>query len=471
MGRPPATKTLPYGSFDIINLDSNDEYLQKTAGPQSSGCSPSPQTTEAEEPAPSPHPSAASLARLPHSSLVDLLAFMDTLDDFPMALSAGQHKTAREILSDSDVFYDFHRKFMIGRSFSDSFRQAIMTVLESSDGAVLDGYTTVLATWDADSQRMKGLSELDLAQGSDCLKRLQAPAISHPEDAAAVVMLGQVLLVYHIVVLGTSAYTILRRSLLLVKDWYPSLLNQPALHAIVITPILIDTVESLVRREIPVVRAPQEQTASYSIVDRSAGLCLGLLYLQYELCRISHQAKLSGVITHDGSSISPPTQHVGIYRQDLEDIRAQVSNWEPRPSTSFFTEHTQFEVSAMMMQARVYRLATLLIIHRLQHPLGVEDEPAARLAMAIAAELECFVQWVPEDAKGLPIGFPLLVTMVELDHVSDKIIDYVSPQAAEPIYVDQLKSFVQLAKAARDGGFNGLWFGIAESKLTIPVLA
>ena len=360
---------------------------------------------------------------------------------------------------------------MIGHSFSDSFRQAIMMILESSDGMVLDAYTMALALWDGQNQRMKPFRELDLSQGSHWLKWLQSPAVIRSDDAIAVIMLGQILVVYHIAVLGTSAHSILRRSLLLVKDWYPSLLNEPSLYPITITPIFIDTVECLVKREIPVIRPPPDDNTDYSIVDRSAGVCVGLLHLQYEVCKIGHLSKTLAPITHGNSFESTTDQDIRTYAKSLEDIKRRVSEWEPRPSTCFYTRYTQAEVSAMMMQARVYRLATLLVIHRLQFPLGVEDEPAARLAMAIASELECFTQWVPEEMRGVSIRFPLFVAMLEIDHVSDRVIRYVSPITSEPTYINQLGTFLRLAKAARNSGFRGLWFDIAEDKLSMPVLA
>ena len=485
MGRPPRMRKLPYGSCEIINFDddSGEDPKQTTNSPASSDLScPSPsydtESESLESTNLSPCRPVAHSSGLPYSSLADLFSFIEVVYDLPIALphnldrssSASPHHLVHDILSNPELFYKFHNDFVIGPTFSDPFRQAIMIVLNRSEGVVLDAYSTVTSLWDAGNNKIKAFDEVDLGQGSRCLKKLQTPAIAHPEDAAAVIMLGQILVVYHIAVLGTSSHAIVRRSLLLVKDWYPWLLNESALHPITITPILVDTVESLVKREIPVVRAPPDPDCS--IVDRSAGLCVGLLHLQYEVCRIGHLAKTSTVAAESGAVEPTSTnRYVGMYGEELEAVRTQVLNWEPRPPKTFFTRYTQHEVSAMMMQARVYRLATLLIIHRLRYPLGVEDEPAERLAMAIAAELECFVQWVPDDMKGVSIGFPLLVAMLEIDHISEDAIRYVSPLTAQPTYVEQLRAFVRLTRAARDMGFCGLWFCLVEKGLSIPVLA
>ncbi|KAL3299545.1 specific transcription factor domain protein [Colletotrichum asianum] len=159
------------------------------------------------------------------------------------ALVAKQQQHLHRVLSDQQTFYSYHRHFMIVPSFSDSFRGAITVVFARSGGVLLDAYLAALALWDAQHNRMKTLDEVNPREGSNCLKQLQTAATIDAHDAAAVIMLGQVLVVYHIILLGTSAHAILRQSLLLVKDWLPSLLAQPCLYPITITSILVDTVD------------------------------------------------------------------------------------------------------------------------------------------------------------------------------------------------------------------------------------
>ncbi|KAF4833976.1 hypothetical protein CGCTS75_v003661 [Colletotrichum tropicale] len=383
----------------------------------------------------------------------------------PLVSQRQQH--LHRVLSDQQAFYSYHRHFMIGPSFSDSFRGAITVVFARSGGVLLDAYLAALALWDAQHNRMKTLDEVNPREGSNCLKQLQAAAIVDAHDAAAVIMLGQVLVVYHIILLGTSAHAILRQSLLLVKDWLPSLLSQPCLYPITITSILVDTVECLVKREIPVIQPP---LGDYSTVDRTFGLCSGLIRVLYELCMLSHEAKKSACA---GSVVSDNPMHLRPrnFSNQLADIERRVREWEPAPPTTFFSQFSRLEVSAMMLQARVYRLATLLIIHRLQYPLGVEDDTALRLAMKITVELECFIEWVPVEMKRLPIALPLLVSSLEIDSLSERVIKYVSPvTTGESAYGTKLKSFASLVKAARDNGYCGLWFDLVEGGLHIPVL-
>ncbi|KAI8158330.1 hypothetical protein K4K49_012675 [Colletotrichum sp. SAR 10_70] len=234
-----------------------------------------------------------------NSSLADLFALVEAVYDYKLPLQlpnpkrplvAKRQQHLHRVLSDQQTFYNYHRHFMIGPSFSDSFRGAITVVFARSGGVLLDAYLAALALWDGQHNRMKTLDEVNPREGSNCLKQLQAATIVDAHDAAAVIMLGQVLVVYHIILLGTSAHAILRQSLLLVKDWLPSLLSQPCLYPITITSILVDTVECLVKREIPVIQPP---LGDYSTVDRTFGLCSGLICILYELCMLSHEAKKS----------------------------------------------------------------------------------------------------------------------------------------------------------------------------------
>ncbi|KAI8218451.1 hypothetical protein K4K54_010350 [Colletotrichum sp. SAR 10_86] len=185
-------------------------------------------------------------------SITDLSNIVEILYDCNLPLQlpsperplvARQHQHVHRVLTDQQTFYNYHRHCMIGPSFSDSFRGAITVVFARSGGVLLDAYLAALALWDVQHNRMKTLDEVNPREGSNCLKQLQAAAIVDAHDAAAVIMLGQVLVVYHIILLGTSAHAILRQSLLLVKDWLPSLLSQPCLHPITVTSILVDTVE------------------------------------------------------------------------------------------------------------------------------------------------------------------------------------------------------------------------------------
>ena len=57
-----------------------------------------------------------------------------------------------------------------------------------------------------------------------------------------------------------------------------------------------------------------------------------------------------------------------------------------------------------MAQAKLYRLAALLIIHRLRHPLKVEDDSAKGHAMSTFTERVPFAQPTLYSSTALPLA-------------------------------------------------------------------
>lgn len=349
------------------------------------------------------------------------------------------------------MFYHFHRHFMIGRSFADGFQRAVWAVMGRTDGIVFEAYQAALGIWDTQRERIRPLGEVDVSAGRDCLKRLQEATTVQPEDAAALLMVGQILLVYHVATICTSAQPILRSALLAVKPFYKDLLSQPELDPITITPILIDTVESLVRRELPVVQCSHTDR---TIVDRSAGVCWSLLPLLQELCKCSVREKATDPLFSQGPYDGG--------RDIFTDIESQIRSWEPK-IPHLFSDFSQLEVASMLLQARLYRTASLLIIHRLRYPLGENDDEAIIQAHIILAELSAFVTWAPDELRGLPIGLPLLVAMLETREHGEHIVSQMATFSRHPRHEMEFKRFVDLVWAAREGGFRGLWFDLAKS--------
>ncbi|KAF3809972.1 hypothetical protein GCG54_00014186 [Colletotrichum gloeosporioides] len=276
-------------------------------------------------------------------------------------------------------------------------------------------------------------------------------------------MLGQILIVYHLFTTCTSAWAINRHAILSAKKSYSDLLAQPIFDPISITPILFDTAESLIRREIPVIQVPKTDRF---IVDRSVGLCWSFLPLLHELCEVSERMK-----TRSSQDLLKQSQE---RLSEVDDaftaVERAIRAWEPSAPPTLFEDFTSIEVAAMLTQARVYRTAALLLIHRLRYPLGVEDAVARWHANMICAELTGFVNLTPEDMRGLPVGLPLLVAMLETRESASSIIRGLGLFASHPQHLAALDNFVGLAWAARRGGFQGLWFDLVHVSLQVPVV-
>ncbi|KAG9255620.1 uncharacterized protein F5Z01DRAFT_672925 [Emericellopsis atlantica] len=445
IGRRPTAKPLPYGLVDILNLD--DAYAQEEPQQPQQVAPVSPPATSVTTPSPFLDPLSPAWPVGRQHTLPP--------DTTPRAL-------VHAVLHDKDMFYTFHADFMIGSSFAPAFQRAIQSIAHSADAIVLSAYQTVFTLWDLEHQRIRPLGEVDISAGRDCLRVLQNANTVKPEDAAAILMVGQILLVYHIATICTSAQPILRSALLAVKSYYGDLLEQESLDPITVTPVWIDTVESLVRREIPIVNVA---TCDRFIVDRQLGLCWTLLPLLHKLCECSARSKAFGAL-FTAAAYGPLEDDVD---DAFSEVEAQIRAWEPKPPVWFYTSFTPMETAAMLLQARVYRRAALLIIHRLRYPLGVRDEPVAGDAHMIVAEISGFMAWAPPEMKGLPVAFPLLVAMLEVKGLGMNIVPQLASFSRHPRHGVDFVRFVDLVWAAREGGFRGLWFDLATN-FEMPVL-
>ncbi|KAH9232800.1 hypothetical protein K456DRAFT_331472 [Colletotrichum gloeosporioides 23] len=441
MGRPPVVKNLPHGHSGIIlGLDIPSSHKPSYPRPQNNK-----QSIQFQSPR-------------------DLGLEQGNLNPLVLLHSSANKHHLLNALTDRQIFYTFHRNFMIGPSFAESFRLSIQTILPCSNISLLKAYDAVFAVWDDVGQRVKPPEEIDLSEGRDCLKNLvQFGSTSDLLNNASILMLGQILIVYHLFTTCTSAWAINRHAILSAKKSYSDLLAQPIFDPISITPILFDTAESLIRREIPVIQVPKTDRF---IVDRSVGLCWSLLPLLHELCEVSERMKTWS----SQDLLKQSHERLSEVDDAFTAVERAIRAWEPSAPPTLFEDFTSIEVAAMLTQARVYRTAALLLIHRLRYPLGVEDAVARWHANMICAELTGFVNLTPEDMRGLPVGLPLLVAMLETRESASRIIRGLGLFASHPQHLAALDNFVGLAWAARRGGFQGLWFDLVHVSLQVPIV-
>jgi hypothetical protein len=247
------------------------------------------------------------------------------------------------------------------------------------------------------------MGQLDVSAGTDCLRVLNNQQTVTQDDALVMIIAGVLLFVYHTVAMDISAHAILSTALLAAEPFYEDMFTQPHLDPITFTPVLVDTAGSLVRREVPVIRV---RSFPRDVIDRTCGLCWSFVPLLQDLCEISMKAKASNMppITEEGSNTP---------KDVYTDIDSQIRMWEPNPSSALFTTYTTSEISIMLLQARLYRLGALLIIHLLRYPLGV----ALTWANLILAEISACVASNPDGLVGMSFALPVLVA-----HAGDEAV-------------------------------------------------
>lgn len=362
---------------------------------------------------------------------------------------------------DVEQFAVIHLPFMLGTSFIPESQRTVYAILTLSGPTLSEGYLAFLGLMTAYQRSLVMRQDKpDMLKAAKGLQRLRSVSISHDYDAACALFLGQTMYVFNVLTADDSstAQSIVRSSLMSTKPWIPRLIHFPVMDTIIITPLLIDTVECLVRREVPIIRLPHTDRI---IIDRYAGLCATLLRHLYDLCECSHALK------RDVLDMEFDVQR-GLYER-LAEIEQTIVHWEPPTSPQLFTDFGEHEILAMVTQANVYRLAGLLIIHRLRYPLGVEDEPAQQLANTIFAEMFHFARTAADKTTALPVVFPLTMAMIEIEGPGEELWDRLSSFTIQNISAQRLQGFVRQVRAARDSGYGGLWFELVESKLHAAV--
>ncbi|KAH7014311.1 uncharacterized protein B0I36DRAFT_369281 [Microdochium trichocladiopsis] len=390
-------------------------------------------------------------------------------------------RRVQELLENRDGFFHVHRHFMFGRNFADEYQAAVKRLFKHSPHTLAAAYDAVLSQLDLSSMQVRedGRAGQDLKAGSDCIKALieASSSVNKPEDAALVMMLAQILFVYNMAIGWPAAHMVVRSSLLAIKDWYPVLTRTATFDPIVITPVLLDTIDCLVKREIPVVRLDCTDRVP---IDRLLGLCATLLPLMYDLCELSHRAasakKERGPHAQQPLASSPQDfearYRATYYNDEYTDIEQKITAWSPTWPAHFLTAYSPVEVVAMLAQARLYRTASLLIIHRLRFPLGVEDRVARCHADAILNEFCNIEAWTSNPDHGLRFAtdFPLLVATLELPERGGAIVERLKPLRIQPLNSKGIVEFADVARRAMREGYMGLWFDLAEKRLNVDVL-
>ncbi|KIW08546.1 uncharacterized protein PV09_00514 [Verruconis gallopava] len=345
---------------------------------------------------------------------------------------------------------------MLGLSFTEDFRQAVSMIFNLSPYLLADAYDIVTKRLDAGCSQNSDPENMDFALGSSCLQtfsQLSSSSISRWEEAALCAMLGQLLLAYTAMSpLGTSTRHVTRATLLAIRDWYPAMLEHPRLHTLLITLVCVDTIDCLLRRDLPILRLP---TLSRPSCDRLAGVCTSLLPLLYDLCECSYRMRVEVLPT----KISRGSQDE---HDPYSDVEQGIHDWTPSTPPGFWADYTAQEQKAMFVQARTYRLAALLIIHRLRFPLGIQGTAARSLASAILDDIAELKSWPPDGATGLGLDFPLLVAAVEMPQRGVELFGSFDRLRFRKRHLDRIEDFVRTLHEARGNQYSGSWLDFVE---------
>ncbi|KIW16174.1 hypothetical protein PV08_06225 [Exophiala spinifera] len=388
------------------------------------------------------------------------------------------YESSPEILAQFSQVYDL---FMLGPTFAEGFRAAIRRSFFSSPGLLKDIFEAMYSVVMRAKDRVRPYDEADIAVGAAALQKLRTVEVGNVHDALAVNALGQTLAAFDLLTSCNDPSLILRYSLLSVAPWYGELSRDPALDPFTITSIFWDTVSCLLRREVPVLRYTHctptpstfvcrerdhadadadaaTPTTATTVIERSAGLCTTLLPILYDLCVASKELD----VQHQ-CSIPRSTGPIRLVEQSLRrwtpDLDALTAVGGSRENKFSLTESLE-----MQSQAVMYRLAALLLVHRIWNPIGSLDDTATHYAQDILDEMSRFraaaaaaaAAATPPSptppAKMHNVAFPLLVASLEIAAVPKDIWQNVSLSSFAPLCVTKIQALIEHVWAERRRG-------------------
>ncbi|PSN62733.1 hypothetical protein BS50DRAFT_560462 [Corynespora cassiicola Philippines] len=419
MGRKPSTKPFPHGNHAIIQFSTKPRQRKVNSG----------------------HIGQPSISnRLSHHT-------------FSPVTHISPHLC--KILSSREGFFNTHRHFMLGPSFADEFQATILQLFRHSSQILSEAYHAILELLFVDRERKVSNELSSIRLGTRSLQSFLSLVSSTAtiENAATILMHGQIMLAFNAALpLGSTTRVITRGTLWPVRALYREMHRIQHLDSVIIPPVLVDTIDSLIRREMPVVRLPTSQRC---VVDRFSGICSSLLPLLYDLCECSYHDIAVSSAKHDGGAgVNEYNPYCG--------IEHRIKTWRPLYPPDFLNKFSTLEITAMQAQANSYKNAALLIIHRLRFPLGVEDGAAHDYAEAILKELSPLTGWPCTGATGLGLDFPLFIAMIEIPGWGEKVFRAFEPLRYRKRQAKDMLEFLRVIQKSRLIGYTGLWFDLVE---------
>ncbi|KAK8057961.1 Fungal transcriptional regulatory protein [Apiospora saccharicola] len=303
--------------------------------------------------------------------------------------------------------------FSVGSSFSEGVRQQVMPRLLLSRATLLDAFLVCAISW-ADDDNAGACSGGDRAStcfrhASSALATLASLAVTDLPSMTDCLILGAMLSTFAMRLRLPDILAICRRTLGLIEPMYATVSSRNnsqtdlSMHSIpgvfLSCMVMWELRACLFSCAVPTLRfrPPVEAYA-----DRHVGLCATLLPLLYDICDISNRmAHLTAL-------------NAGGLQEEINSLECSVRQWQPQMPDQFNAIFAGTDVSHMLCQAQVMRLAMLLILHRLRHPFGTDDGGgvAEVLASAILTQLE--MTFVTTGQHVRCTDLPLMVACLEL---------------------------------------------------------
>ncbi|OAL32563.1 hypothetical protein AYO20_07873 [Fonsecaea nubica] len=316
---------------------------------------------------------------------------------------------------------------VVSPSFENAQRRSLEAPLPAAWPVLKDAYLAYAGGLRAShADTTPGVNvDANLRRASSAMRTLRMLPVASPEDAALCLTLGAALAMYIYTAVGVGVPDICHYCLSTARPYIEPMASTPETDSQLVFLVLLEVMDCAVHRRKPTLKI---QSPSPTSVDRHLGLCLPLLPYYYDLCAVSH------------SLVSPGNADIiATFHQHLAGIQAAVNAWQPTPPKNFINKFSPVEVVHLLAQARVYRLAALLLAHRIQHSFGQQDDQADIWSREVLMELELARRTTRRSLRFVTL--PFITAAIE---IRDPVARTKAVQDVDE-YVDQFMPVVQEA--------------------------
>ncbi|KAJ5121911.1 hypothetical protein N7448_003044 [Penicillium atrosanguineum] len=342
-------------------------------------------------------------------------------------------------------------KFLIGPTFHETHHISFVSRLVQPTPVLRDAAVACAAVLFGDqlAEYAKPSVEVGHKRAASVVSALRSFNISSEQDLVVALILGVSMVTFAMHVQKGNAYLISHYTLSLIKTQNADLsaLDSSTIDLLMCL-ISTETFECLLRSYKPTIRI--DLRGRENRVDRYVGLSAPIFAHFYDICEVSSSIRHSEVTRPE------------ILRH-LETVHDGVCHWQPLTPVDFLERFTKAEVVNMMAQAKVLRLAAMLIIHRIYHPYGQSDKEGLMLSKAIISEFERVLQLSQRSIPCTALAY--LVACFEISGMeerssaierSEKVVTF-SKQAQL-----NFKTKVNLVWNAKDHGCQFYWFQLDD---------
>lgn len=303
-------------------------------------------------------------------------------------------------------------KYIIGPSFRDRHLQSFADHLNAGMPLLKDAFIACAShlVGNQNLQQLAQRQQIGYKRAAAAISSLRLAKVHYDDDLTTVLILGVAMVTFALHHSGDTS-SLCRHILGIVKSLYDDgydLMQRLGSDGVAFLICLVstETEECLVRCRLPTIRIRPGDLDQ--LIDRFIGVSAPLLTHFYDICELAQRVRLS---CRRRSQV-PLDRNIEETRARIEQA---VEQWQPTVSFDYLADRfTPTEVIRMLAQAKVLRLAALLVTHRLRYAYGSQDDKAVAMSNAILEELDTVIR-----VSGQSLPFADLAHLVACFEITD----------------------------------------------------